>query len=81
MQLFAPSLIGATGVKDISLLPLSEIYLRIRALAQPAVLVIMVAQAGLLAQQVRGDGHALSWPVHTASLCIFGLIEGSSTSG
>lgn len=36
----------ATGVKDTSLVPLSAEYLCIRAAAQPAVLVAMVAQSG-----------------------------------
>jgi len=35
------------------LVPLAASYMRIRALAQPAVLSIMVCQAGLLAQQVN----------------------------
>ncbi|KAG2450191.1 hypothetical protein HYH02_000293 [Chlamydomonas schloesseri] len=45
------AIITATGVRDMSLLPLSAEYVRLRGLAQPAVLVTMVAQSGLLAQQ------------------------------
>ncbi len=41
----------ATGLRDLSLLPLASEYIRIRALAAPAALVTMVAQSGLLAQQ------------------------------
>jgi Na+-driven multidrug efflux pump len=41
----------ATGLRDTALLPLSTEYVRVRGLAQPAVLVTMVAQSGLLAQQ------------------------------
>ncbi|KAL6758381.1 hypothetical protein V8C86DRAFT_2598176 [Haematococcus lacustris] len=46
----APWLLQAVGVKDAALLPMAADYMRVRALAQPAVLVTMVAQSGLLAQ-------------------------------
>lgn len=36
-------------------MPLAASYMRIRALAQPAVLVTMASQGGLLAQRVRRD--------------------------
>lgn len=49
-QCFAEPLIAATGA-DPALAPLSATYMRIRALAAPAVLTIMVLQSGLLAQQ------------------------------
>lgn len=51
-QLGAEQLIAGTGV-DSALVPLGASYMRIRAFAQPAVLLTMVCQAGLLAQQVR----------------------------
>jgi hypothetical protein len=51
-QVAAEQLILMTGV-DASLVPMAASYMRIRALAQPAVLTIMVCQGGLLAQQVR----------------------------
>eukprot|EP00775_Hariotina_reticulata_P006359 gene6359-6592_t len=50
MEVAAEQLILMTGA-DAALVPLSVSYMRIRALAQPAVLTIMVCQAGLLAQQ------------------------------
>ncbi|PNW85246.1 hypothetical protein CHLRE_03g177750v5 [Chlamydomonas reinhardtii] len=50
-EAFPEAIITATGVRDMSLLPLSAEYVRLRGLAQPAVLVTMVAQSGLLAQQ------------------------------
>eukprot|EP00878_Enallax_costatus_P014068 GHUV01014712.1.p1 GENE.GHUV01014712.1~~GHUV01014712.1.p1 ORF type:complete len:349 (+),score=62.81 GHUV01014712.1:1274-2320(+) len=50
MEVAADQLIAGTGA-DRALVPLAASYMRIRALAQPAVLVTMVCQAGLLAQQ------------------------------
>lgn len=50
-QVGAEVLISATGA-DPSLVPLAASYMRIRALAQPAVLVTMASQGGLLAQRV-----------------------------
>ena len=44
---------------DSALVPLGASYMRIRAFAQPAVLLTMVCQAGLLAQQVRVLGGVL----------------------
>lgn len=52
MQVAAEQLISGTGA-DPALVPLAASYMRIRALAQPAVLVTMAAQGGLLAQRVR----------------------------
>jgi len=51
LSVSASPIVHATGVQDVHLLPLATDYLRIRAVAQPAVLATMVAQAGLLAQQ------------------------------
>ncbi|GFH23247.1 multidrug and toxic compound extrusion protein [Haematococcus lacustris] len=50
LEASAPWLLQAVGVKDAALLPMAADYMRVRALAQPAVLVTMVAQSGLLAQ-------------------------------
>lgn len=52
-QVAADQLIAGTGA-DAALVPLAASYMRIRALAQPAVLLTMVCQGGLLAQQVCG---------------------------
>ncbi len=49
--MFPELIIRATGVRDAALVGPSAEYVRLRGLAQPAVLVTMVAQAGLLAQQ------------------------------
>ncbi|GIL73237.1 hypothetical protein Vretimale_4844 [Volvox reticuliferus] len=51
LESFPAAIITATGLRDPALLPLSTEYVRVRGLAQPAVLVTMVAQSGLLAQQ------------------------------
>ncbi|GFR41089.1 hypothetical protein Agub_g1730, partial [Astrephomene gubernaculifera] len=51
LESFPEAIIRATGLRDPALLPLSAEYLRLRGLAQPAVLVTLVAQSGLLAQQ------------------------------
>ncbi|KXZ56871.1 hypothetical protein GPECTOR_1g786 [Gonium pectorale] len=51
LELAPEAIILATGLRDPALLPLSTEYVRLRGLAQPAVLVTMVAQSGLLAQQ------------------------------
>ncbi|GLC44353.1 hypothetical protein PLESTB_000478600 [Pleodorina starrii] len=51
LEAFPEAIISATGLRDPALLPLSAEYVRVRGLAQPAVLVTMVAQSGLLAQQ------------------------------
>jgi hypothetical protein len=56
-QVAAEQLIAGTGA-DPSLIPLAASYMRIRALAQPAVLVTMACQGGLLAQQVRPTTRA-----------------------
>jgi Na+-driven multidrug efflux pump len=50
-QVAAEQLIAGTGA-DPSLVPLAASYMRIRALAQPAVLITMASQGGLLAQRV-----------------------------
>lgn len=55
-QLCADQLIAGTGA-DATLVPLAANYMRIRALAQPAVLVTMACQGGLLAQRVREEGE------------------------
>lgn len=54
LQVAAEQLISATGA-DPTLVPLAASYMRIRALAQPAVLVTMASQGGLLAQRVSGN--------------------------
>lgn len=54
LQVAAEQLIAGTGA-DPALVPLAASYMRIRALAQPAVLVTMASQGGLLAQRVRRD--------------------------
>lgn len=51
LQAAADHLIAGTGA-DPALVPLAAAYMRIRALAQPAVLLTMVLQSGLLAEQV-----------------------------
>ncbi|WIA32752.1 hypothetical protein OEZ86_005937 [Tetradesmus obliquus] len=50
MEVAADQLIGCTGADPV-LVPLAASYMRIRALAQPAVLLTMVCQGGQLAQQ------------------------------
>ena len=49
-QVAADQLISCTGADPV-LVPLAASYMRIRALAQPAVLLTMVCQGGQLAQQ------------------------------
>jgi Na+-driven multidrug efflux pump len=49
-QVAADQLIGCTGADPV-LVPLAASYMRIRAIAQPAVLLTMVCQGGQLAQQ------------------------------
>lgn len=51
LELFATQMVLATGVRDMALVPYSVLYLRLRALAQPAVLGVMVCQSGLLVQR------------------------------
>lgn len=63
MEVAAEQLIAGTGA-DPTLVPLAASYMRIRALAQPAVLVTMASQGGLLAQRVsccaRFQGSSLT---------------------
>jgi Na+-driven multidrug efflux pump len=59
-QVGAEVLISATGA-DPTLVPLAASYMRIRALAQPAVLVTMASQGGLLAQRVSALGCCLGY--------------------
>jgi Na+-driven multidrug efflux pump len=49
-QLFAERLLAMTGAHA-SVVPLSCLYLKIRAVAQPAVMIIMTCQASLIAQR------------------------------
>lgn len=51
LQAFAPQLIASSGPRDMQVVALAARYMRIRALAQPAVLIIMVSQSAMLACQ------------------------------
>lgn len=50
MEAFAEQMILMTGA-DATLVPLATTYLKLRAIGQPAVLLLRVAQSGLLAQR------------------------------
>lgn len=57
LQLLGGQLIAATGVKDVALIPLASDYMGIRSLAQPAVLVTMVAQSGGAVVRITAITH------------------------
>lgn len=67
LELFAEALIAATGAAPALHAPACA-YIRIRALAQPAVLATMVLQASLLAQQDSATPAAATALAVTASL-------------
>jgi Na+-driven multidrug efflux pump len=46
LEVAAPQLIASVGVRDAALVPRAVDYMRVRAWAQPAVLLSMVAQSG-----------------------------------
>lgn len=59
-QTFAAPLVSVIGVRDLELLPMATEYLRIRAVAQPAVLATMVSDCyASCNEQCVSSKHAL----------------------